>query len=925
MSSAILLISNSECRGQVPLVVITDLDGSGGPFVCSSETCTWTSDAFSIAGASEYVLSADLECIGIDLFEDDDYLTISYRIDNGSWIPLMELYDDFRRTTFTTSVTGSGLSMQLKIDSETSHSSETYLVHKLMVETAESSTFPSFPPDTGIDPECGMQASAGTLIIDGGDLERVPTHPTIMAMIEHMGGLETHIVASYQGQSEVTPAEYAEYTGYWVDIGFETVSTMTSDEHDMNESNTEPFVADLKVADGMFMRGGRQWRIVDTFGNADVSTLTLDEMWNLLERGGVIGGTSAGATVQGDFMPRGDTSGSGIMISEEPLHQQGFRFLANVAFDVHVSARGRITDLKEVLEYANDRGQDLLGIGIDEDTAIVVQGKVFEVIGSGVVYVHTWNESVEGGYILILRDGDKYNLCTRQEFVAGAACVPSIPGDITRDCRVDNNDIGLLSIDWLSKGPAGQWLASYNGPDDSNEIGMAIAIDSNDNIYVTGESYGFGTGVDVATIKYSPDNNQPLWVARYNGPDDSNDESFAIAIDSNDNIYVTGHSYGFETGVSCFTIKYSPDSNQPVWVARYDSPDYNDNSTYAIAIDSNDNIYVTGFSYNFETGASLTIKYPHDSNQPLWVATYNSPDVNTHDSTHAIAIDSNDNIYVTGMSYAAPTYETYLAIKYSPDSNQPLWVARYNGPGDGPDTITAIAIDSNDNIYVTGESYGLGTSVDVATIKYSPDSNRPVWVARYSGQGNGSDSAYAIAIDSNDNIYVTGDSYVTGPGPDVITIKYSPDSNQSVWVARYNGPDDIDDTAVAIAIDSNDNIYVTGDSFGFGTTLLTTFYLTIKYSPDSNQPLWVARYNRPDDGTDISRAIAIDSNDNIYVTGLSEAPFGGLPDCLTIKYSPFCLATDADINNDCKVDLKDFAIIAMHWLECNLVPPIDCW
>ena len=448
MSSAILLISNSECRGQGPLVVITEFGNSGGPFECSSETCTWTSGEFSIAGASESVLSADLECIGIDLFEDDDYLTISYRIDNGSWIPLIELDDDFRRTTFTTSLTASGQSMQLKIESETSHSSETYLVHKLMVEVAESSTFPSFPPDTGIDPECGMQASAGTLIIDGGSLERVPTHPTIMAIIEHMGGLETHIVASYQGQSNVTPAEYAEYTGYWVDIGFETVSTMTSDEHDMVESNTEAFVADLKLATGLFMRGGRQWRIVDTFGNADVSTLTLDEMWNLLERGGVIGGTSAGATVQGDFMPRGDTGGSGTMISEEPLHQQGFRFLPNVAFDVHVSERARVTDLKEVLEYANDRGQDLLGIGIDEDTAIVVQGKVFEVIGSGVVYVHTWNESVEGGYILILRAGDKYNLCTRQEFVAGtAAPVWTVDPTDKADAIEDKPYVGSLGGD----------------------------------------------------------------------------------------------------------------------------------------------------------------------------------------------------------------------------------------------------------------------------------------------------------------------------------------------------------------------------------------------------------------------------------------------------------------------------------------------
>ena len=199
-------------------------------------------------------------------------------------------------------------------------------------------------------------------------------------------------------------------------------------------------------------------------------------MWNLLERGGVIGGTSAGATVQGDFMPRGDTGGSGTMISEEPLHQQGFRFLANVAFDVHVSERARVTDLKEVLEYANAGGQDLLGIGIDEDTAIVVQGKVFEVIGSGVVYVHTWTESVEGGYILILRAGDKYNLCTRQEFVAGML------GDFEPDGDVDSVDFSVLALSWQK----GQGQAGYNSicdisiPADSliNEKDLKIFTDN---------------------------------------------------------------------------------------------------------------------------------------------------------------------------------------------------------------------------------------------------------------------------------------------------------------------------------------------------------------------------------------------------------------------------------------------------------------
>jgi len=420
--SAILFISNSECCGQGPLFVITDFDNSGGPIVCSNATCTWTSDAFSIAGASAFVLSADIECKGIDFFEKKDFLTISYRIDKGSWIPLIELYDGFRRTTFTTSLTASGQSMQLKIESETNATNETYLLHKLMVEAAVSSKFPSFPPEKTIDPKGGMQTSKGTLIVDGGRLKLVPEKHTVKAFIKHAGGLDQPIVLSPTASSVMTDAKWKEYYDKWnKTIGFKTVSKMDCPKRDTVEPNTDAFVQDLKHARGLFMKGGRHWRLVDAYGNADQQTKTLKEMWKLLERGGVIAGTSAGAAALGDFMPRGDTRGSGRMIADQANHRQGFAFLPNVAFDVHVSNRARVTDLKEVLEYANDRGQDLLGIGIDEDTAIVVQGKVFEVIGSGKVFVHTWNESVEGGYIRILRAGDIYNLCTRQEFVPGTA------------------------------------------------------------------------------------------------------------------------------------------------------------------------------------------------------------------------------------------------------------------------------------------------------------------------------------------------------------------------------------------------------------------------------------------------------------------------------------------------------------------------
>ena len=85
---------------------------------------------------------------------------------------------------------------------------------------------------------------------------------------------------------------------------------------------------------------------------------------------------------------------------------------------------------------------------------------------------------------------------------------------------------------------------------------LALVLDSDRNVYVTGWSYGVGTGTDYATVKYDPDGNE-IWVTRYDGPPHENDASNAIAIDSKGNVYVTGYSPNFGSW-DYATIKYSP-------------------------------------------------------------------------------------------------------------------------------------------------------------------------------------------------------------------------------------------------------------------------------------------------------------------------------------------------------------------------------
>ncbi|MHC4644727.1 MAG: SBBP repeat-containing protein [Planctomycetota bacterium] len=503
---------------------------------------------------------------------------------------------------------------------------------------------------------------------------------------------------------------------------------------------------------------------------------------------------------------------------------------------------------------------------------------------------------------------------------AQAECVTDIPGDLSGDCTVDIDDLAIVIDDWLTSADPHEWLVRYDGPASDTDQPADAAVDSQRNLYVTGASYGSTTQYDYATVKYSPDGNQPVWVARYDGPANEADEPYAIVIDGNDNIYVTGQGTGDGTFSDYTTLKYHADSNQPVWVARYDGPDSGDDIAYSAAVDSLGNLYVTGQSYGIGTNADCTtVKYSPDSNQPVWVARYDGP-ANGDDAGYAIAVDSNDNIYVAAAGTGPGTSSDYITIKYSPDSNQPVWVARYDGPANDADEPYAIVIDDNNNIYVAGQSTGDVTFSDYTTIKYRPDSNQPVWVARYDGPAGANDIACCAAVDSQGNIYVTGLSDSGYPSfLDYTTIKYSKDSNQPVWVATYAGPDDSSDIAWRIAVDSSDDVYVTGDSFSSTTSV---DYATIKYRPNSNQPVWVAHYNtlvEADIDVYNGSALAIDADDNVYVTA-GDAVSGTFTDFVALSYSPdLSCAPDVtgDLDYNCRVDFADFAILADHWLEAS--------
>ncbi len=180
---------------------------------------------------------------------------------------------------------------------------------------------------------------------------------------------------------------------------------------DPKEASKPTFYAPLQTATGVWFSGGRQWRIVDAYGG----TPTQKEIEKVLDRGGVIGGSSAGATIQGSYLVRGDTRGNTLMMGD---HTVGFGYLKNAAIDQHVMRRNRQFDLIPVIE----KYPELLGIGIDESTGILIQKNKLEVIGKSYVAVYdaqTWEmQKKETGKVqqpfYFLSPGQQFDVAERK-------------------------------------------------------------------------------------------------------------------------------------------------------------------------------------------------------------------------------------------------------------------------------------------------------------------------------------------------------------------------------------------------------------------------------------------------------------------------------------------------------------------------------
>ena len=241
----------------------------------------------------------------------------------------------------------------------------------------------------------------GSLVIVGGAMR----DPAIVErFVQLAGGPEAPIVVIPTAGGGETYDQYYPGLRAFRDAGVADLTVLHTTDREV--ADDPAFSAPLRRARGVWFPGGRQWRLADAY----LGTRTQEEIAGVLARGGVVGGSSAGATILGSYLVRGDTATNTIMMGD---HEEGFGFLRDTAIDQHLLRRNRQFDLIEVIEAH----PHLLGIGIDEDTAIVVQGDEFEVMGRSYVVIYDHGRLLDsGGRFYFLAAGDRYDLRRRQAY-----------------------------------------------------------------------------------------------------------------------------------------------------------------------------------------------------------------------------------------------------------------------------------------------------------------------------------------------------------------------------------------------------------------------------------------------------------------------------------------------------------------------------
>ena len=498
------------------------------------------------------------------------------------------------------------------------------------------------------------------------------------------------------------------------------------------------------------------------------------------------------------------------------------------------------------------------------------------------------------------------------------------------------SNFDAVTICYSSSTGSQSWIKAYTGAAGKDDTGNQLAIDNSGYVLVAGSSQDNISESDALALKYSSAGVEN-WSKLFAGIGDNTENVNAMTIDAAGNTYLAGYTYSRNNLKDLCVIKLSP-IGDTLWVKKYNGSDNGNDEATDIKVDAGGNVYVTGFIKDSLTDFDIITFKMNPSGNFIWMSQYNNNTVNNEDKGFKLEIDGSGNVYVLGNTDSNPLFlvnEDILLVKYSSSGVQ-QWVKQYNGVANLEDDPSDLCYLPSGKIVLTGSTNNSAND-DIVTIAYNT-SGTQIWLKTFVGFGGGKDEPAEIEFDNNENLYIAGKTS-NGLNNDGVLIKYNSSGTQ-LWSSIYDnsawndkgtcldisangtvyfsgiteslltsnifirsisssgginwtqiidGGAQLRDEVSDLKVDNNGDIVLVGRTEANGTNGPHWNYLLLKYS--SVGILWWNKiYDNGINGDDEINVCEIDAANNIYASGQSVST-SGQKDIVTIKYdSPLTLS-----------------------------------
>jgi cysteine-rich repeat protein len=361
----------------------------------------------------------------------------------------------------------------------------------------------------------------------------------------------------------------------------------------------------------------------------------------------------------------------------------------------------------------------------------------------------------------------------------------------------------------------------------------------------------------------------PQWTQGYNGAANGEDAWNAVALDATGaNIYVAGREASATQGTNAVVRKYD-ETGKVLWTQSYNGAANLDDQVIGVTVDAKGQVIAIGEESNPDKTTDIWVRKYSSAGETVWTQKLNGGAAGFSNSGYEVATNAAGDLFIAaGVQTVGIQGRNVYVAKLASATGAVVWADSLDGPGSSDDEAFSVTVDASGNILAAGYiSTAKGADVWVRKYKDNGPDYSILWTQTYNDTSNEADYAFSVATDLQGNVLVSGAETKVDKQLNAWIRKYDADGNM-VWTQEYKSASGLNTAGSGIAVDSSDNVIVTGYTTLTGAT---TDIWVRKYSP-AGALLWNQNYNNDKaNGDDAANDVAVDPKGYIYVAGSEKA------------------------------------------------------